>query len=111
MLITGQSEEAQEMKVNEIKLKIYDRHCEFCGKDFVTDRANRKYCPECSYEVTKAQTKASAKRCRERIKEQKKEEERLAEKKPVSESIEEIQRRARAAGMSYGQYVLMMGKV
>ncbi|MGN0506654.1 MAG: hypothetical protein ACI4FZ_08840 [Lachnospiraceae bacterium] len=98
------------MKVNGIRLKIYDRHCEFCGKDFVTDRANRKYCPECSYEVTKAQTKASAKRSRERAKE-KKEEERLAEKKPVSESIADVQRKAREAGMSYGKYVLMMGKV
>lgn len=87
------------------------RTCKYCGKEFtVMKTGGKKYCSkECQKEINKSLASErwynSYKGKRRREREKKKE---TTPKK--MESIAEIQRKARAAGMSYGKYVLAIEK-
>lgn len=85
------------------------RKCKYCGKEFtVMKTGGKKYCSkECQKEINKP---LAAERWRNSYKE-KRRREREKKKETIPgkmESIAEIQRKARAAGMSYGKYVLTM---
>lgn len=73
--------------------------CGWCKKKFVTDRMNQNYCgPECS---------AEAKLKYQREYEAKKKKKEKANKKPKRKvnELTSLAIEARAAGMTYGQYV------
>lgn len=84
---------------------IETKECVICHKIFVPKSANAICCSaECSTKRNREKA-----RCRHRMYRQQK---KIAkEVKVINLSIAEIQRRARAAGVSYGQYVLMMGRM
>ena len=81
------------------------KECVICHKIFVPKSANAICCSsECSTERNREKA-----RCRHRMYRQQK---KIAkEVKVINLSIAEIQRRARAEGVSYGKYVLMMGRM
>lgn len=75
---------------------MHYKKCDYCKKDFYAANHNKKYCSkECMKAAQKERDKA-------RYEEKKKELERP--------TLTEINRRAREAGMSYGQYVAMKYK-
>ncbi len=74
------------------------RKCVICGNIFV-GRPNKKYC--CSECRRKAQTEKKAKEC----KKPKEIETKKPKRKLGSLSLEQINKRARAEGLTYGQYV------
>lgn len=77
------------------------RICPVCGRE-VTER-NRKYCcEECS---KKGFIGKQIKRNKERDQRLKEEKEKRAGRRRMRSPLEELARRAREAGMSYGQYV------
>ena len=77
------------------------RICPVCGGN-VTDR-NRKYCcEECS---KKGYIRNQIKRNKERDKRLKKEKEKRAGRQKRESSLQELARKVREAGMTYGQYV------
>lgn len=79
------------------------RICPVCGGE-VTDR-NRKYCcAECS---KKGYLKNQIRRNKERDKRLKEEREKRAGQRRPESPLEELARKAREAGMTYGQYVAM----
>ena len=68
------------------------RTCSLCRTVFYTNSAKQKYCSkECAREAHNAQRKVRDERNRNIAK--------------ASKSLDEINRQARAAGMSYGKYV------
>ena len=83
----------------------YKKVCPHCGKAFETDSACRKYCYNgCSYEVNLQSRPARQQKYKE-----KKEREKLTREKMEKlfreKSIAEVDREAREAGKTYGQYV------
>ena len=71
--------------------------CEHCGREFLSDRANRKYCSyECKEAVKKAQRRDYNKKRRKKT-------DKKTDK--CRTSLTDINRIARETGMSYGQYV------
>ncbi len=79
------------------------RICPVCGGE-VTNR-NRKYCCEaCS---KKGYLKNQIRRNKERDKRLKEEKEKRAGRRRPESPLEELARKAREAGMTYGQYVGM----
>lgn len=81
------------------------KECVICHKIFVPKSENAICCSaECS-----AKRNREKARCRHRLYSRQK---KIAkEVKVINLSIAEIQRRARAEGVSCGQYVLMMGRM
>lgn len=71
--------------------------CQECGAVIPQTDKRRRYCDSCVH----THKLAAAKRRAEEHKAKKE----SVQPKPVVKSIAEIQREARAAGMSYGQYV------
>lgn len=89
---------------------MYRKKCLVCGKEFEHGRSNKDCCsPECTYQ-------RKLERCRE-YNRQRAIEQRVAsepvKKMPPKSSLAEFNARARAAGMSYGQYdlALRLGRV
>lgn len=79
------------------------RTCPICGREFVTER--RRYCSEsCSREARGKQQK-TYNREMSRKPEQVSTKPRVKSKK--ENSLQELARKAREAGMSYGQYVAL----
>lgn len=88
--------------------KIITKKCGWCRKEFETGRDNNRYCcDECKYEKKKETSRNHYAKMK-LLKEQ----EPVPEKKGMSE-LALMNARARAAGMSYGQYMLMsrLGRV
>lgn len=91
-------------KMNRERVKIgkqfYSVTCEICGKVFSTNKSLKVTCsPECNKERHKLLVRANNRTRSEK---------RKSRKKPRQNKVEtlaEVQRKARAAGMSYGQYV------
>lgn len=88
--------------------------CLVCGKVFMTRHSKRITCgPECNYERNKALARENAHRKTKKYlaelaaMQEPEPKPKPREQKKV-ESIEEIQRRARESGMSYGQYMAMI---
>lgn len=66
-------------------------HCPYCGKKFWKSSPNKQYCCDehgVLYRARRSKEEAAEK-----------------EKKKPSESIADISKKARAAGLSYGQYM------
>ena len=88
--------------------RLITKKCGWCGKEFKTGRDNNLYCcDECKREKRKENSRNHAKKMK-LLQEQ----EPVQEKKGMSE-LARINAKARAAGMSYGQYDLArrMGRV
>ena len=79
--------------------------CQCCNREFEAKYKNKRYCPECDLALEKELKRKYAEQWRTG----KKHEKRAEKAKPVL-SIAEISKRAKAAGMTYGQYVVEMGK-
>lgn len=91
------------------KNKAFDVKCEICGRIFRTSYTQKITCSlECQHERKKRLSRENGRLRREAIKNgtlppTKPKPER--KKQNTVETIEEVQRKARAAGMSYGQYM------
>lgn len=82
-----------------------EKVCVLCGKPFFAERGSKRYCgPECAQE-RKRQRSNEYRQQEAARKRMESERQRLANLK--EESIAEVNAKARAAGMSYGQYMLM----
>lgn len=86
--------------------KIYHKICVICNRPFDCGRVNQQCCsPECTYQKKLQNYREYNARLKKMA------DEGIAEI-PVRnyniESLAEVNARARAAGMSYGQYMLMM---
>lgn len=83
---------------------IWERKCEVCGRPYVTNKANAKYCGQkCSKEGIRRVNAENRKIQSENKKAEKK------KKKDNQKAIVNIAVEAKKAGMSYGQYVAKMG--
>ena len=79
-------------KLELIGKSLYTRKCVFCGKEFESIYAYTKYCSRaCNNKANKAERKAAKNNI------------------VKMQSAGEIDRLARAAGLSYGMYVAKMG--
>lgn len=88
--------------------------CRWCQKEFWDDSKmnQRRYCSEeCSHQASKEKQKAwHAQNRKKPFGGYRKSEPKPTQEKGISSmTMEEVQRAARAAGMSYGKYVAMMG--
>lgn len=70
--------------------KYKDKACEYCGKMMQHVYCSTRYCPECSKIVHKDSARAAHAKERSRR---------------ALATIASVERAAKAAGMSYGQYV------
>lgn len=77
--------------------------CQCCGQEFEAKYKNKRYCPECDTAIEKKRKREYAEQWRTG----KRAEKRAEKAKPVL-SITEIAKRASAAGMTYGQYVMLI---
>ncbi len=97
------TEAANERKRERIKIgkRSYNVECDICGKIFLTNRSTNKTCsPECNHERQKKLSRAGYYRQKEAKKEKAKE----TEQKRI-ETLTEVQQKAQAAGMTYGNYM------
>lgn len=86
--------------------------CMHCGRETARTGFKQLYCKECAKDVKRLQKRENDRRRREAEKQEEPEEltevyeppKRKAQKKPVL-TIAQVTALARAAGMSYGQYV------
>lgn len=78
--------------------KTYEKTCAVCGKNFTATKNVTKYCDDEKY--------MKAKRERRLLKS---EEQKRIEKSERMRPLREINEKARAAHMSYGQYVAKFG--
>lgn len=85
--------------------KKADKPCVDCGEMMLQVSIQRKLCPRCARERERAYNRERNKieRAEMRANKQK-------AQKPKPETIEDINRKAKAANMSYGQYVAMMNE-
>ena len=80
--------------------------CEVCGKIFLTAYVRQVTCSmECKYERTKMLARENDRQRREAIRNGTHPSLRKKAKQKKVATVEEIQREAREAGMSYGQYM------
>lgn len=88
---------------------MIEKVCQECGKTYIARRCDSVTCSrECNYERNRKRVKAAGTAYREKMKaERQRLNEELMSKKKF-ESIEDIQRKARAMGMSYGKYLVYM---
>lgn len=91
------------------------RNCKYCGKPFTVMKngGGKKFCSKaCQVEHNKA---GASERWYSVYKERRRKERMAAEQAKVSkpESLDEVQKKAQAAGMSYGKYMLarQMGQI
>lgn len=80
------------------------KKCEVCGAEYLSSYTNTKYCAACRIEVKREQGRQHEKR---RIRDWQNSGYHKSAKKAGC-TVEDIVRRATAAGMSYGQYVAKM---
>lgn len=81
------------------------KKCEICGKEFIADRRNAKYCGKVCRKIANNETIEKYLRTKEAAEEATKRESK-AKKTPLWKVNEE----ARKAGLTYGQYQAMLFK-
>ena len=81
----------------------YNKTCACCGKGFISDRKNGRFCSAECRNIIKSKEKAERYR-------RKKEEKAEDEIEEVKETLAETVQKARDMGMSYGQYKAMIYK-
>lgn len=87
------------------------KKCEVCSAEYQSNYTNTKYCPDCRVEVKREQDRQHEKR---RVRDwqnsgyHKSVKQTVKSAKKAGCTVEEIVRRATAAGMTYGQYVAKM---
>lgn len=87
------------------------KKCEVCGAEYISSYTNTKYCADCRIEVKREQDRQHEKR---RVRDwqnsgyHKSAKQTAKSAKKAACTVEEIVRRATAAGMTYGQYVAKM---
>ena len=88
------------------------KKCEVCGAEYQSVYTNTKYCPDCRIEVKREQDRQHEKRrvrdWRKSIGYHKSAKQTNKSVKKAGCTVEEIVRRATAAGMTYGEYVAKM---
>lgn len=91
--------------------KKFDKLCQRCGKLMIGVDYRRQFCNECKTILRREQDRASKRRQAAHRKEISASEAARPQKiapKPAVKSIEQIVREARAAKLSYGQYVAQL---
>lgn len=88
------------------------KKCEVCGAEYQSSYTNTKYCADCRVDVKREQDRQHEKRrvrdWRKSIVYHKSAKQTDKSAKKAGCTVEEIVRRATAAGMTYGQYVAKM---
>lgn len=79
----------------------YNKTCAYCGKEFISNRKNGRFCSRECYKNHNQKLEA------ERYRRKKAEAEQCVE---VKENLAETVQKARDMGMSYGQYKAMIYK-
>lgn len=82
------------------------KKCERCGDEISVLWMRQKYCKACAEIVKQEKNHITTAASNEKRKAQREE---ARTKKPHKSQIDDIARKARAAGMSYGRYVAMLG--
>ncbi len=83
--------------------RTYNVGCEICGKIFLTNRSTNKTCsPECHHQRELRLKREQSRKRREDIKNGII---KRPEKQKKVETLTEVQRKAQAAGMTYGKYM------
>lgn len=82
----------------------YNKTCACCGKEYISDRKNGRFCSTECWNIIKSKEEA------ERYRRKKAEAEIAAEITEVKETLAETVQKARDMGMSYGQYKAMIYK-
>lgn len=103
------TEAANEIKRERTKTgkRSYNVECEICGKIFLTSRSINKTCgKECYYERQKKIKKEQYYRKKEEKSNNEPPKQRKKQKKV--ETLTQVQRKAREAGMTYGKYMEML---
>ena len=85
------------------KTMKYSKTCACCGKEFISNRKNGRFCSAECRNIIKSKEEAERYR-------RKKEEKAEAEIVEVKETLVETVKKARDMGMSYGQYKAMIYK-
>jgi hypothetical protein len=87
------------------------KKCEVCGAEYLSNYTQSKYCAACRIEVKREQDREHEK---QRVRDWRNGDYHMIAKQTVNSAkkagctVEEIVRRAAAAGMTYGQYVAKM---
>lgn len=96
--------------------RIYQKTCKICGKQFEANKNVTKYCPDCKESAYAEVKRQSFEKNREIYMEHKrikraaqKEEKKKGTHAERIKPLLEMNERARAAHMSYGQYVAKYG--
>ena len=88
--------------------RTYNVECEICGKIFLTNRSTNKTCgPECHHKRELRVKRENHRKFREAMKEGNEIKRGMPKKQKKVESLTEVQRKAQAAGMTYGKYMEM----
>lgn len=88
---------------------LIEKVCQECGKPYMAKRCDSVTCSrECNYERNRKRTKAAGEAYRERARAEKLLKKEQPKEKERFDSIEDIQRKARAMGLSYGKYLVYM---
>jgi hypothetical protein len=87
-----------------------EKVCEECGKPYIAGRRDSVTCSrECNYERNKRRVRDRGAYYREKYRAERiLQEEKAKRKKKKIESIDQIQKKAQAMGMSYGQYMAQL---
>lgn len=81
----------------------FNKTCQVCGNAFIAQSGSARYCLDCRYKTIRE---------RDNQKQRERRHYEAAGRKKVTpvHSVQEISEKARAAGMTYGQYVARYGK-
>ena len=97
--VISRVEEENRLHEHYVRLGLY-KTCAICGKEFLAQRIT-KIC--CSTDCSKKRNNEMVKSIQKKARSQK------SKKPKKKETLSEIAVKARKAGMTYGQYVAMMG--
>ncbi len=90
--------------------KQYEKVCQECGKTYIAKRCDSVTCGrECDYERNKRRVRENGAAYREKYRAERLLQKELANRKKAKvESIDQVQKKAQAMGMSYGRYLAYM---
>lgn len=87
---------------------MFNVECQYCGKIFLTNMERKTTCSlECSYQRSLIRQRENGRKRREAIREGLLPRPSKPKQKKVA-TVEEVQKKAREAGMSYGQYMAQL---
>ena len=90
------------------KKPMFNVECQYCGKIFLTNMERKTTCSlECNYERSLIRQRENGRKRREAIRNGTLPKPKPRKQKKVA-TVEEVQKKAREAGMSYGKYMALL---